>query len=84
MSSAPSTSASGTVTWPTCRTTGCCACAARATCCWAARSGGGRYRGVGEEVRRVDDLAVTAAQWDALKIPVDLVFFSASRVPTGC
>ena len=38
-------------------------------------SGGGRYRGVGEDVRRVDDLRVTDAQWDGLKIPVDLVFF---------
>ena len=47
-------------------------------------SGGGRYRGVGEEVRRVDDLAVTDAQWDALKIPVDLVFFFRQRAPTGC
>jgi hypothetical protein len=38
-------------------------------------AGGGRYRGVGEEVRRVDDLALTQAQWDALRIPVDLAFF---------
>jgi hypothetical protein len=38
-------------------------------------AGGGRYRGVGEDVRRVADLRVTASQWDALKIPVDLVFF---------
>ena len=46
-------------------------------------SGGGRYRGVGEEVRRVDDLAVTAAQWDALKIPVDLVFFFRQQGADG-
>jgi hypothetical protein len=38
-------------------------------------AGGGRYRGVGEDVRRVADLRVTASQWDGLKIPVDLVFF---------
>ena len=38
-------------------------------------SGGGRYRGVGEDVRRVTDLDVSEAQWDALRIPVDLAFF---------
>jgi hypothetical protein len=38
-------------------------------------AGGGRYRGVGEDVRRVADLRVTESQWDGLKIPVDLVFF---------
>ena len=46
-------------------------------------SGGGRYRGVGEDVRRVDDLRVTDAQWDALKIPVDLVFFFRQTWPGG-
>lgn len=38
-------------------------------------AGGGRYRGVGESVRRVIDLRIDAAQWDALRVPVDLVFF---------
>ena len=38
-------------------------------------AGGGRYRGVGEEVRRVGDLLLDDARWDALRIPVDLVFF---------
>ena len=38
-------------------------------------SGGGRYRGVGEDVRRVTDLDVSEAQWDGLRIPVDLAFF---------
>ena len=38
-------------------------------------AGGGRYRGVGEDVRRVTDLDVSEAQWDALRIPVDLAFF---------
>jgi len=38
-------------------------------------AGGGRYRGVGEEVRRVTDLALDDARWDALRVPVDLVFF---------
>jgi hypothetical protein len=30
---------------------------------------------VGEDVRRVTDLAVSDAQWDSLRIPVDLAFF---------
>jgi hypothetical protein len=38
-------------------------------------SGGGRYRGVGEDVRRVDGLTMDKARWDALRIPVDLAFF---------
>ena len=38
-------------------------------------AGGGRYRGVGEDVRRVEDLELDEARWDALRIPVDLVFF---------
>ena len=38
-------------------------------------AGGGRYRGVGEEVRRVADLVLDDARWDSLRIPVDLVFF---------
>ena len=38
-------------------------------------AGGGRYRGVGEEVRRVGDLLLDDARWDALRVPVDLVFF---------
>ena len=38
-------------------------------------AGGGRYRGVGEEVRRVVDLALDEARWDALRIPVDVAFF---------
>jgi hypothetical protein len=38
-------------------------------------SGGGRYRGVGEDVRQVEDLELDEARWDALRIPVDLVFF---------
>lgn len=46
-------------------------------------SGGGRYRGVGEEIRRVVDLQVTDVQWDALKIPVDLVFFFRQRGAEG-
>lgn len=46
-------------------------------------SGGGRYRGVGEEVRRVEDLCVDEVQWDALKIPVDLVFFFRQRGADG-
>ena len=75
-SSAPSRSTSGTGTWRTSPTTGCCASAGPATSCSGLRAaGGGRYRGVGEEVRRVEDLGVDEAQWDALRIPVDLVFF---------
>ncbi len=38
-------------------------------------SGGGRYRGVGEDVRRVGDLRLDDARWDSLRVPVDLVFF---------
>ena len=38
-------------------------------------AGGGRYRGVGEQVRRVEDLALADATWDALAIPVDVAFF---------
>jgi hypothetical protein len=38
-------------------------------------AGGGRYRGVGEDVRRVEDLELDETRWDALRIPVDLVFF---------
>ncbi len=38
-------------------------------------SGGGRYRGVGEEVRRIGDLTLDEARWDALRIPVDVAFF---------
>jgi len=38
-------------------------------------AGGGRYRGVGEQVRRVVDLALDEARWDALRIPVDVAFF---------
>jgi hypothetical protein len=35
---------------------------------------GGRYRTVPDRHRRVDDLVLTTAQWDALAIPVGLVF----------
>lgn len=38
-------------------------------------AGGGRYKGVGEEVRTVPDLALTTSQWDSLRIPVELAFF---------
>ena len=38
-------------------------------------AGGGRYRGVGEDVRRVADLVLDDARWDSLRVPVDLVFF---------
>lgn len=38
-------------------------------------AGGVRYRGIGEDVRRVDDIDLTGGQWDALRIPVDLAFF---------
>lgn len=38
-------------------------------------AGGGRYRGVGEEVRRIADPVLPAEAWGALGIPVDLAFF---------
>lgn len=37
-------------------------------------AGGGRYRGVGEEVRRVADPVITATMWEDVRIPVDLAF----------
>lgn len=37
-------------------------------------AGGGRYRGVGETVRKVEPLRLDEATWDLLKIPVDLAF----------
>jgi hypothetical protein len=40
-----------------------------------AGSGGGRYKGIGEEVRRIEGLVMDEARWDALRIPVDLAFF---------
>lgn len=40
-------------------------------------AGGGRYRGVGEDVRRVEELALTDTEWDSLRIPVNLAFFFA-------
>ena len=61
-SSARSTSASGTATSPTPPSTGCCACAGPATCCSRREgAGGARFRGVGEDVRRVDDLVLDDA-----------------------
>jgi Family of unknown function (DUF5947) len=44
-------------------------------------AGGGRYRGVGEEVSQVADLALAPTQWDALRIPVDLAFFFHQTQP---
>ena len=76
-SSALSTSASGTATSPTSPTTGCCASAAPATCSSprrraraAAATAGSARRSAGSS-----DLSLDDAQWDALRIPVDLVFF---------
>lgn len=40
-------------------------------------AGGGRYRGVGETVRKVDPLRLDEATWDLLRIPVDLAFLFA-------
>lgn len=37
-------------------------------------AGRGRYRAVGEEVRTVEDVRIDDAQWEALRIPVDLAF----------
>lgn len=44
-------------------------------------AGGGRYRGVGERVCRVDGLALVDQQWDALRIPVELAFFFRQSPP---
>jgi hypothetical protein len=38
-------------------------------------AGGARFRGVGEESRRVVDLALDEGQWEELQIPVELAFF---------
>lgn len=38
-------------------------------------AGGGRFRVVGEDVRRVSGLRLDEATWDALRVPVDLTFF---------
>jgi hypothetical protein len=38
-------------------------------------AGGARFRAIGEDVRRVGDLRLDDATWDALRVPVDLVFF---------
>lgn len=37
-------------------------------------AGGGRFRAVGEDVRRVAGLRLDEATWDALRVPVDLTF----------
>lgn len=46
-------------------------------------AGGGRYKGVGEEVRRVD-VRLEQATWDLLRIPVDLVFFLVQDGQVHC
>ena len=53
-------------------------------------AGGGRFRAVGEDVRQVADLRLEEAEWDALRVPVDLVFFlrqtlrdASSLAPSG-
>ena len=38
-------------------------------------AGGSRYRGLGTDVLRVEDLRLDEDQWDALQIPVELAFF---------
>ena len=38
----------------------------------------GRYRRVPDRIRRLADLRMTDAQWEALEIPVDLAFFYRS------
>jgi hypothetical protein len=42
-------------------------------------AGGGRFRAVGEDVRRVSDLCLDDVTWDSLRVPVDLVFFFRQR-----
>jgi hypothetical protein len=38
-------------------------------------AGAGRFRALPERSRRVDSVAISQGQWDALQIPVDLAFF---------
>lgn len=45
-------------------------------------AGGGRFRAVGEDVRRVTGLRLDDAGWDSLRVPVDLVFFFR-QTPAG-
>lgn len=51
-----------------------CTCLSCGLLFTTAGAAGGRYRTVPDRHRRVDDLVLTAAQWDALAIPVGLVF----------
>jgi hypothetical protein len=44
-------------------------------------AGGGRFRAVGEDVRRVGDLRLDDVTWDSLRVPVDLVFFFRQVTP---
>ena len=44
-------------------------------------AGGGRFRAVGEDVRRVGELLLDDVTWDALRVPVDLVFFFRQSAP---
>ena len=44
-------------------------------------AGGARFRGVGTEVRLVDDLALTESDWTTLQIPVELAFFFSQGDP---
>ncbi len=44
-------------------------------------AGGGRYRGVGTDVRVLADAALDPGAWDELQVPVDLVFV-LTQTPT--
>jgi len=44
-------------------------------------AGGARFRGVGTEIRLVDDLALAETDWAALQIPVELAFFFSQGDP---
>jgi hypothetical protein len=51
-----------------------CACRPCHLLFTGAGAGGGRFRALPVEVRRVEGVAVSEGQWDDLQIPVDLVF----------
>ena len=55
--------------------------AAPAPCC-SARQAGTRYKRVPRDVRALDELTISDAQWEALRLPIDLAFFYDST-PQG-
>ena len=57
------------------QTTGCCACAVRATCCSPPTGPVAPDSAASARHAALDDLVHDEAEWDRLRIPVDLAFF---------